>query len=121
MIAAFGVGSFVDEECIARAGRAIAIFDHGRTAMTTVLGINGRGIANGLGKGVADIGDEGGQRPGRLRHMQHGFVLERIAAHHVHVNIGAHRSHDVRMPAQESHGAFDFGPPNESQGAARTL
>jgi hypothetical protein len=86
--------------------------------MGAVLRIFGCGIADDLGEGNADIGDERGQRPGCFGHVQNGFVLEGISAHHVHVHVGAQRLPDVGMPAQESHGAFDLGPPDEAQGPA---
>jgi hypothetical protein len=53
--------------------------------------------------------------------MQHGFVLEQIAAHHIHVNVGAHGCPDVRVSAQIRHGALDFRTPDETQRSLRTF
>src|SRR6266853_1108466 len=52
--------------------------------------------------------------------MQDGFVLERIAADHIHVNVGAQTSPDIGMAAEVGHGAFYLRPPNKAQGAFRT-
>ena len=49
--------------------------------------------------------------------MQDGFVFERIAADHVHMNVGTKPRADFGMAAQIGHGAFNFGPPHEAQRA----
>src|SRR6266403_2495867 len=52
--------------------------------------------------------------------MQDGFVLERIAADHIHMNVDAQTGPDIGMAAEVGHGAFYLRPPNKAQGAFRT-
>jgi hypothetical protein len=47
--------------------------------------------------------------------MQDGLVPERIATHHIHVNVGAQPGPDLRMPAEIGHRTFDLRPPHEAQ------
>ena len=52
--------------------------------------------------------------------MQNGFVLEGIAADHVHVDVGAQPRPDIGMAAEVGHGAFHLRSPDEAQRAFRT-
>jgi hypothetical protein len=52
--------------------------------------------------------------------MQDGFILERIAADHVHVDVGAQPRPDIGMAAEIRHGAFHLWPPHEAQSALGT-
>ena len=51
--------------------------------------------------------------------MEDRFVLEGVAADHVHVNVGAEFLFDFGMGCEEGHGAFDFWSPYETQRALR--
>jgi hypothetical protein len=55
VVAAFGIRRLVDKKGIAGALGAVSIFDDSGFLVTAVLGVERRGIANGLGEGRADV------------------------------------------------------------------
>jgi len=87
--------------------------------MVAVSGIRRGASPDRLRKQLAHVSHEARQRPWRLRHMQDGSVLVRIATHHVHVDVGTQRAPNVRVLAQEGHRPLDLRPPDKAQGPGR--
>src|SRR6201987_723949 len=117
MIAARSVGSYVRDELVTRAQISQSSFYNSCFPIVSALGIVGRPHANGFQKVRAHICDKTRERPRRRREVKDGFVFEKISADHIHVNIRTQTAANLRMTAQISHGAFNFGSPHESQGA----
>ena len=51
--------------------------------------------------------------------MEYGLVLERVAAHHIHVDVGPQSLPDLWMGRKKCHGALNLRSPDEAQGALR--
>ena len=120
VVAARGIGRHVLEKLIARALLAGASLDDGRFRRVTGLRVVGCRGADDPGQLSSNVGDKTGQRPGSFGDVQDGFVLEGIAAHHVHVNVGPQPGSDIGMAAEIRHGALHLRSPHEAQGAFRT-
>ena len=119
MIAAFRVGRDVCDEFVACALRASTSFDDTVVGGAATGSVIACGSFDGVEEGCAHVGDETWKRPGSAGDVKDRFVLKRVTAHHVHVNVGAEFFFDLRMGCEEGHGAFDFWSPHETQSALR--
>ena len=117
MIAPCGIRCHVRQKLIACAPLSSPSFNHCRLGRGTVAGVAGCSGPNHICKGSSNFSHKTRQRPWCLRDMENRFVLEGIAAHHVHVNVGPHPLTQVGMSGEESHRAFNLRTPDKSQSA----
>ncbi len=119
MIAAARIRSHIRNQLVARSQFSGAGFNDPVRRRKFSRRISAGGRANRVQKDRTHIGDKTRQRPRRSRHMEHGFVFEKIAAHHIHVNIRSRPLAYLGMAGEKRHRALDFRPPDKTQCALR--
>src|SRR5215831_9132882 len=119
MIAARRVRCHVRDELVPCSQVSEAGFDHRRVGPLSALRVVPCSRANGFHKTSADIGYKAGQRPWGGGHMKDRLVLEKIPAHHIHVDVDAETAADFGMTGEIRHCALDLGSPDEAQSSPR--
>jgi hypothetical protein len=117
VITAARIGRHIAEELITSALGASASFDDAEVGGQFTRGVSAGSGANGVEKHGAHVGYKTWQRPRRCGDVEYGLVLERVAANHIHVDVGAQPLPDFWMTGEKRHGALDLRPPNKTQRA----
>src|SRR5271169_4115203 len=97
MIAATRVRRHVRNKFIASALSTRAGLDDARFSRFLARSISAGGGANRIEQHDAHIGHETWQRPWCARDMEYRLVLEGVATHHIHVDVGTHPLPDLGM------------------------
>jgi hypothetical protein len=119
VVAAGRVRCHVRKKLVARPLAAGAGFHNAIVRRRITRRVSTGCAANNIQKRGAHVGDKTGQRPWGAGDVKHRFIFERVAANHIHVDVGAQLLLYVGVGGQERHSALHLRPPDEAQSAFR--